>query len=54
MQRVKSRETMQGKNDNPICNHHTQMVLEITLELSSEKWIVEKIVLKMIKNHVLL
>ena len=25
-----------GKNENPISNHHPQMILEITLELSSE------------------
>ena len=36
MQRVKIRETMQGKKENPISNHHPQMIVEITLELSSE------------------
>ena len=36
MQRVKSREKIQEKNENLISNEHPQMILEITLELSSE------------------
>ena len=36
MQRVKSRETMQGKNENPISNNYRlQMILEINLEFSN-------------------
>ena len=52
--RVKSHETMQGKNENPISNYHRQIILEITLELSSEYWIKETIVGKMIKKPALL
>ena len=45
---------MQGKNENPISNYHPQIILEITLELSSEYWIKETIVGKMIKKPALL
>ena len=36
MQRVKIRETIHGKSENRIINHHPQMILEITLELCRE------------------
>ena len=41
MQRVKSHETMREKSKNLVSNRHPQVILEITLELGSEQWIME-------------